>query len=124
MKIHGQVPRAEVLSAVKGAKLAVVIASVSEEGSAEIKGWIPAKLFEAGGVGAPVLLIAPPGSDAESITESTGLVHRISGGDINGIVSFIEERMSGTELRRTDVNCITWKYLSAPLDRILRNEIV
>jgi glycosyltransferase involved in cell wall biosynthesis len=124
VKIHGKVTRLEALAAVKGAGLTVVIGSASGEPSLEINGWIPAKLFEAIGLGSPVLLIAPPGSDAETISERTGLVHRFSGDDADGVASFIQEQMSGNACFKKDVDSITWKYLATQIDGVLRAELV
>jgi glycosyltransferase involved in cell wall biosynthesis len=124
VKIHGKVTRLEALAAVKGAGLTVVIGSASGEPSLEINGWIPAKLFEAIGLGSPVLLIAPPGSDAETISERTGLVHRFSGDDADGVASFIQEQMSGNACFKKDVDSITWKYLATQIDGVLRPELV
>jgi glycosyltransferase involved in cell wall biosynthesis len=120
--LHGRVPRSEVLSAIKGADIAVVIASVSNEDSVQINGWIPAKLFETIGLGTPVLLIASPASDAATIAEPTGLVRTFSGEDINGIASFIEDRMSSAAPAQKCVDTITWPHLASRLDAILRKE--
>jgi glycosyltransferase involved in cell wall biosynthesis len=123
VKIHGKVPRSEALSAVKGAKLAIVISSVSAAGSPEINGWVPAKLYEAIGLGTPVLLIAPPGSDAEAIAAPTRLVRRFAADDIEGTTEFIERMMSDTEFQRSDSEPITWEYLADQFDRVLRQHV-
>jgi hypothetical protein len=70
------------------------------------------------------LLIAPPGSDAETISERTGLVHRFSGDDADGVASFIQEQMSGNACFKKDVDSITWKYLATQIDGVLRPELV
>jgi len=121
--VHGRVARAEALSAVKGANIAVVIASTSNDPSREIYGWIPAKLFEAIGLGTPVLLIAPPGSDVESIAEPTGLVRRVAGNDVAGIVSFIEETMSGSVVKPRHVEALTWNRIGTELHHVLSQTV-
>jgi glycosyltransferase involved in cell wall biosynthesis len=123
VKLHGMVPRSQAQSAIKGADISVVIASVFAETSTEIDGWIPAKLFETVGLGTPVLLIAPPGSDAALIAEPTGLSHRITGDDIDGIVSFLEQRLSGARPRQMRVESLTWSSLANKLDGVLRKEL-
>jgi glycosyltransferase involved in cell wall biosynthesis len=123
VKLHGMVPRSEALSAVKGANIAVVIASVFEEASRGINGWIPAKLFETIGLGTPMLLIAPPGSDVETIAEPTGLARQFTGADTEGIVSFIEHVMAGESFTQRDVDSITWTHIAGRLDYILRQEL-
>jgi glycosyltransferase involved in cell wall biosynthesis len=117
---HGNVPRPEALSAVKGAGLAVVIGSLGNEAPSEINGWIPAKLYEAIGLGTPVLLIAPAGGDAELIGRPTGLIRRFTGDDIDGMASFIEEMAAGGELKKKDVGSITWQCLADQFDGVLR----
>src|SRR5262249_17999558 len=68
--LHGLQPRSQVLSAIRGANLAVVITSVQENVSLRFGAMVPGKLFEIIGLGTPILLIAPPGTDAEVILES------------------------------------------------------
>src|SRR5262249_48952627 len=55
--IHGSVMRREALAAVRGANIAVVITSVSAQGSLQDNGVVTGKVFEAIGVGAPILAI-------------------------------------------------------------------
>ncbi|MCH7825700.1 MAG: hypothetical protein IH849_12940, partial [Acidobacteria bacterium] len=77
---HGSVSRDRALSAVKGAGVAVVIASVKEEEEAtlEDKGMVTAKVFEAMGLGTPSVLLAPQGSDIETIAATGGLAQCFS----------------------------------------------
>ena len=82
--LHGRVPRREALSAVKGANLAVVITSVYEQSPLEDKGIVPGKIFEAIGLGTPVLLIAPNGSDATAITRHHWISEKFYGSRDSG----------------------------------------
>ncbi len=93
--LHGRVSQREALSAVKGASLAVVITSIEDEGTLEDKGIVTGKIFEAIGVGTPVLLIAPKGSDATTTTAATGLVKSFVGTDIHGMASFLKDVIRG-----------------------------
>jgi glycosyltransferase involved in cell wall biosynthesis len=124
VKLHGRVPRSEALSAIKGANVAVVIASVFDKASEGINGWIPAKLFENIGLGTPTLLISPRGSDVEALAEPTGLVRRFTGTDIEGMVSFIEQLRSGKTLKRANVDSTTWEFIANKLDLVLREVLV
>jgi glycosyltransferase involved in cell wall biosynthesis len=123
VKIQGRVSRAEALSATRGADINVVITSVLEKASARVRGWIPAKLFEAIGLRKPVLLIAPRGTDVECIAESTGLAGCFTGTDIEGIAGFIERAISGPAAGPTMSDSLTWESNAKKLDRILRQEI-
>lgn len=117
---HGQVPRQEALSAIKGANLAVVITSVVEEMTLEDKGIVTGKIFEAVGLATPVLLIAPLGSDASAITASTGLVKSFMGTDIQGMVSFLEEVIRGRSPQPKNIEICSWATISKKLDKLLR----
>lgn len=117
---HGRVPRQEVLSAVKGANLSVVITSVTEQETLEDKGIVTGKIFEAIGLGTPVLLIAPIGSDARSITEPAGLVKSFTGIEIQGMVSFLKDIISRNAPEPKNIDLCSWTTISKKLDVILR----
>jgi glycosyltransferase involved in cell wall biosynthesis len=120
MVFHGRVPWRDVLSAVKGARLSVVIASVAEQESLEYNGVVTGKIFEPIGLGTPVLLIAPVGSDARSITEPTGLVKSFTGSDIEGMVSFLRDVVRGQTPQPKDIEIFSWTTISKGLDAVLR----
>jgi glycosyltransferase involved in cell wall biosynthesis len=123
VKLHGRVSRSEALSAIRGANIAVVISSVLEQTSVRLNGIVPGKLYEIIGLGTPILLIAPPGSDIESIAEPTGLARRFRGDDIDGIASFTSEVMSGRTFVKTEDDSLTWERIAKKLDHVLREQI-
>jgi glycosyltransferase involved in cell wall biosynthesis len=118
--LHGQVPRAEALAAVRGAKVAVVITSIAEEVTMADKGIIPAKVFEALGLGTPTLLIAPPDGDIATLIETTGLAQSFSGNDIEGMATFLSEVMSGHPPKPKHPEAYAWTNIAKTLDAILR----
>ena len=118
--LHGKVPRREALSALKGASLALVIGSIDEQGLLEEKGMVPAKIFEAIGVGTPVLLITPNGSDATAITAPTGLVKTFTGTDIQGMASFLKDVIRGQAPNAKNVEVVSWTTIAKSLDAVLR----
>jgi glycosyltransferase involved in cell wall biosynthesis len=118
--LHGRVPRGEVLSAVKGASLAIVITSVAEQGSLDDKGIVTAKIFEAIGLETPVLLITPKDSDATSATESTGLVRSFTGTEIQGMASFVKDVVCGQAPKPKNTEACSWTTISKKLDAVLR----
>jgi len=122
--LHGRVSRQEALSAVKGARLAVVVTSIDEQGSFEDKGIVTGKIFEAIGLGTPVLLIAPNGSDATAITATTGLVKSFTGTDIQGMVSFLKDVMCGRAPKPKNTEVCAWTTISKNLDAVLRSAIL
>jgi len=119
--VHGRVPRREALSAVKGANLALVISSVYEQSQLIDKGTIPGKIFEAIGLGTPVLLIASPGSDATALLAPTGLGKSFTGPDTQGMVSFLKDVVRGRAPQRKNIENYSWTTLSKKLDAVLRN---
>ncbi len=121
--LHGKVTRGETLSAVKGASLAVVITTIDEQGSSEELGMVTGKIFEAIGLGTPVLLITPKGSDAAAITAPTGLVKSFTGADIQGMALFLKDVIRGETPRPNNVEVVSWPTLSKSLDMVLRNAI-
>jgi glycosyltransferase involved in cell wall biosynthesis len=122
--LHGKVPRREVLSAVKGANLAVVITSIEDEGTLEDKGIVTGKIFEAIGVGTPVLLVAPKNSDATTTTEGTGLVKSFVGTDVQGMASFLKDVVRGQGPRPKNVEMFSWTNIAKHLDGVLREAIL
>ena len=118
--LHGRVPREQALSAVKGASLSVVITSVVEDQTLEDKGIVTGKIFEAVGLATPVLLIAPMGSDARTITASTGLVKSFRGSEIQGMVSFLQDVVRGQASQSRNIENCSWATISKNLDVLLR----
>lgn len=117
---HGRVPRREALSAVRGARLSVVITSVAEQETLEDNGIVTGKIFEAIGLATPVLLIAPIGSDARAITEPTGLVKSFTGTEIQGMVSFLKDVVNGQVPQLKNAESCSWTTISKNFDAILR----
>jgi glycosyltransferase involved in cell wall biosynthesis len=119
--IHGRVPRAELLSALRGAGIAVVITSVREEATIEDRGIVTGKVFEPLGLGTPILMIAPAGSDVETISETTGLVQCFEGSNIEGIASFLSDLMfKRRTLNAKKLGGYAWPNLVKKLDSVLR----
>jgi glycosyltransferase involved in cell wall biosynthesis len=118
--LHGNVPRAEALAAVKGAGIAVVITSVAEEATVEERGIMTGKVFEPLGLGTPILLVAPPGSDVEILAETTGLARRFTGSDVAGIASFLAETISVRAVKPKNLEAYAWTNIAKRLDAVLR----
>lgn len=121
--LHGSVPRYDALSAVKGASLAVVVVSVEEQAPSEMLGMIPAKIYEAIGLGTPILLIAPSGSDATTMLAPTGLVRSFTGSQTEEMVSFLTEVISGQTLQPKNTELFSWTTISKDLDTLLRGSM-
>ena len=120
IRIEGSVPRSEALAAVRGANLAVVISSVYEAASLEEKGIVTGKVFEEIGLGAPLLVIAPEGSDLDGILKTTGLGNRFAGTQVDGITAFLRERMGGGAPVPRNTELFSWERIGPQLDAVLR----
>jgi glycosyltransferase involved in cell wall biosynthesis len=118
--LHGHVPRAEALSAVRGANVTVVITSVAEETTMEDRGIVPGKVFETLGLGTPMLLIAPPDGDIATIADSAGLARRFTGRDIDGMASFLGEAMAAKVPGSGDHKIYAWTNIAQRMDTVLR----
>ncbi|MDH5739872.1 MAG: hypothetical protein OEY77_06055, partial [Nitrospira sp.] len=79
--------------------------------------------FESIGVGTPVLLIAPKGSDATMTTKTTGLVGSFTGTDIQGMASFLEGIVRGQVPCPNNVEVFSWTNIAEKLDMVLRKAI-
>lgn len=121
--LHGPVSRREALSAIRGAGIAVVIASVLEEGTVEDRGIVTGKVFDAIGLGTPFVAVAPSGSDLQGILEVSGLGRRFAGTESEGIAAFIVDTMSGLAPKARDPETFSWPRLGRKLDEILRSPL-
>jgi glycosyltransferase involved in cell wall biosynthesis len=118
--LHGMVRRSQALAAVRGADVAIVVTSVEQEVSLEDNGILTGKVFEALGLGTPILLIAPSGSDVAAIVESSRGGRRYSGTDIAGIARFITTVAQNGCKERRNIDAYSWKTISSKLDIVLR----
>jgi glycosyltransferase involved in cell wall biosynthesis len=121
--LHGTVSRAEALSAILGAGVVVVITSVLETASLEDKGIVTGKIFEVLGLGAPILLIAPPGSDTEHIVADMRLGRSFTGNDVDGITSFFTDAMCGRAHKPKAIEAYSWSNIAKKFDAVLRGAL-
>jgi hypothetical protein len=117
--IHGNRPRSEVLSAVRGAGVSVIITSVSETFSLADNGMITGKMFEALGLDTPVLLIAPPGSDAAALVHATQAGRSFLVSETEGMADFLRALMAGQEMQTDGVSAYAWPNLAQNLNVVL-----
>jgi glycosyltransferase involved in cell wall biosynthesis len=117
--LHGVRPRQECLAATAGAHLSVVIASVAPQASGPEKGIVTGKVFEALGMGTPILLVAPEGGDAEEIVRDRG--RRFSGPDTEGMAKFVKQTVMGTKTRYAAATGCAWPNIALKLHELLRS---
>lgn len=117
----GNVSRSEVLSALKGSLAAVVITSVQDTASPAVDSILTGKLFEAMGAHAPVLLVAPPGTDAAQVVLHTRAGRAFAGKDAAGMADWIRQLAGGAEGRPgSDVDAYAWPQIARQADSALR----
>jgi glycosyltransferase involved in cell wall biosynthesis len=121
--LHGSVPRAAALSAIRGAGVAVVITSTAEKTSIEENGIMTGKIYEALGLGTRILSIAPLDSDVRKLDEREGTACTFTGNDIDGIASFLQRAMSESRLKTPDRHLHSWPHIVRKLDNVLRLQL-
>jgi hypothetical protein len=118
--LHGTLPRRGALVAVKSANVSVVISSVYESGTLQDKGIVTGKVFDAIGLGTPMLVIAPEGSDLEGVLKVTGLGRRFAGPEIDRMADFLREAMNGAAPGVLHPEPFSWPNIADQLDGALR----
>ena len=91
--------------------------------SAAEQGIVTGKIFEAVGLGTPILLIAPTGSDAEDIVAATGAGACFCGTDTAEIARFLVASLSRPVAVAAKTNRFNWRVLAEEMDQILENSI-
>lgn len=117
--IHGLVARREVLAALRGSGLSVVVTSIEPEGSLEDRSIVTGKIFEAVGLGKPSLVIAPRGSDLEGILRQTGLGRSFTGDQVEEMASFLEECIQGVATSVPTPDLYSWSSIADRLHEVL-----
>lgn len=118
--VHGSVPRAEALSAQKGAGLLVVVSSVSREGTLAERGVVTGKIFDCMALGRPALVVAPEGSDLREVARAAGAMRCFSGEQVEDMSRFIAAAAGGRVPPARDRRAFQWDAVGAGLDEVLR----
>lgn len=118
---HGLVSREQALAAVKGAGVAVVITSIHERANLAERGIITGKIFEPLGMGVPILLVAPDGSDATAIVEKTSAGRSFRASQVKDMAQWLLE-LASTQLlvRYLPPKEYSWPMLAHNLDEKLQ----
>jgi glycosyltransferase involved in cell wall biosynthesis len=124
VEMYGVVPRRECLSAIRGAGVAVVVTSVYDVGDLADRGILTGKIFEPIGLGTPILVIAPPGSDVETVVQTVGKGAVFTGTDVEGMANFLAALMQGKTLERKHPEAYAWPNLILKMDSLLRGAMM
>lgn len=120
VETHGRVSRAEALSAIRGAGVAIVITSVLEDKAQADKGIVTGKLFDAIGLGTPTVIVGPSGADLETIVETTGLAAQVPASEVERLAALLSDAMSGHTPSPKRPDTYAWPTLIKRLDDILK----
>ncbi|MGH9368023.1 MAG: glycosyltransferase [Thermoanaerobaculia bacterium] len=119
--LHGLQPRRKVLAAVKGAGVSVIIASVEQSASRRDRGIVTGKVFDAIGLGTPMLVVAPAGSDLEAIVRTAGRGGRFDGTETDRMASFLANAIEGRVPPSGQPAVYAWPNMVTELDAVLRS---
>lgn len=120
VECHGRVPRAESLSAIRGAGAVVVITSIKDRVGTTERGIVTGKLFEPLGFGVPILLVAPEGSDAAVIVEESGAGRSFRVSQVEAMARWLVDCTEGKSGRRFDPPpAYSWPTLAQRMDEVL-----
>jgi glycosyltransferase involved in cell wall biosynthesis len=118
--VHGNVPRQEALSAIRGANVAAVITAAEDHCGPEWRGIVTGKIFEPVGLGTPVLLLAPAESDACEVLATVGNGRGFVPSDSDGIAHYLLDLADGRLPQRGRAEAYSWSELIAKFDLLLR----
>ncbi len=114
-------PQGEIFRAIKGAAGSVVITSVFRDGDQLDRGIVTGKIFESMGLRSPILLIAPEGSEARKVVESSQCGFSTTGEDPRHIASLLAKMVENpNQFSFAGSEQYSWKALIGRYHRILR----
>ncbi len=119
---HGRVPRSEALSAIRGAGAVAVIASIHDHASPAELGIVTGKIFEPLGMGVPVLLVAPEGSEATGVVEGVRAGKSFKPSQVQEMGRWLAELASGRIAVAYEPPAeFSWPVLAGRYDALLRS---
>jgi len=121
--LHGDVPHEQALSALRGAAAALIINSVDDTREVPDRTGIPAKIYEAIGLGTPVLAIAPAGSDVEAVVRTAGRGRCFAGNEVEQMASYLLELAEQRLPQKATPEEFDWSHLGLQLDAVLRDVV-
>lgn len=120
VEVHGIVPRARVLSAIRGAGAAMVVVSDHDVGDDADRGIVTGKVFEPIGLGTPVLVVAPAGSDVREIISTSGNGAAFVGSDVEGMAEYLAGLVKGHQIPPGRPDLWSWPKVIEGMDAVLR----
>lgn len=121
---HGLCSREEVLAALRGAGAVAVVVDSENEKASKYNTFLPGKLFEALGSGAPILAVASQGSEVSSILAQSHCGAAFSGKQTNEMADWLlNVNDNNISFSDRNVSRYSWPEVSTMLDGYLRSVI-
>lgn len=123
-QVRGQTCQADVLSAISRADVCVVITGMQDRAGAAERGIVTGKIFEALGLGIPILLISPRDSDARQILQAAGSSGcAFCASEVDAMAEWLTEVNLRPPHRNSPPDRFSWPVLAKDFDRVLRKAI-
>jgi glycosyltransferase involved in cell wall biosynthesis len=124
VELHGRVTRQEALSAVAGSSLVLVLTTrLADTPGGPVVTDIPGKLFEALGLGVPILMVGACGNELRDMIETAGTVRHVPAEDRDGIARALEALLWGPRPEPRKPDAYAWPTVIRRLDGVLRRAI-
>lgn len=120
VRCHGNVGRAQALSAELRSKICVVVTTVGRTGTQAEHGILPGKCFELLGAGVRALVVCPEGADMRRLTKTLRSVECRCGDDVPGIAEVLARCTSGPIERFPVPVEFSWEKIGEKFEGIMR----
>jgi len=121
--IHDQCSRREALSAVKGAGMALVVASVAGTADTAEAGILTGKIFDIIGLQVPFLIVAPLNADIRRVVVTTGGGCVFAANEVEAMAQYIRRVIAGERIAYREPQEYSWERLGHRLTEILESVI-
>jgi len=122
--VYGHTRQADVLTAISRADVSVVITGVQDRAGAAERGIVTGKIFEAIGLGTPILLISPRDSDARQMLEAAGNSGRaFCASEVEAMADWLMEINLRPPQRPSPSPRFSWPVLAKDFDMVLRKAL-
>jgi len=123
-QVRGQTCQTDVLTAISRADVCVVITGMQDRAGAAERGIVTGKIFEAIGLGTPILLISPRDSDARHILKAAGSSGRaFCASEVEAMADWLMEVNLRPPQRPSPSPRFSWSDLAKDFDMVLRKAL-
>lgn len=98
----------------------MVVVSDHDVGDDADRGIVTGKVFEPIGLGTPVLVVAPAGSDVREIISTSGNGAAFVGSDVEGMAEYLAGLVKGHQIPPGRPDLWSWPKVIEGMDAVLR----